>query len=1087
MLSRPFLLTAPPLLQPCIAPLRAILHEAWLRRPLPHQAHHGKPFTCTPSALSRSFQRLKPTRPTKRSPSEALVQALTDTGHHWAVPPESPAHKIDHSYVHSFHFDPASSATDYPHGRRRLLGAPSSAIGLPDESQPGVEEDVEPTRPREADAAVEDFQTVLAQFIRRFHPSPGRAVAEAPVSLRDTGQTLNDDALRFLQRYGYDAADVATWAWILTARSSERAAERLNAACNSVWNSSREMPPPFVLSFLLRRQNVTPRALDLLIWHAWDRLENRYDPAWDYQMAGARERTLEETVQEMTLEEISQETTSVLPYNHEESDEGINGQQVAGENHESESSCEYPVSLSEGQRDKPKKSEERRYKQLSLPAITILIIRLIRHARKVQPAQLPDIATMYCRHVFDRAFGAGSSPRARAITGAECSRMLKLFADPCYVDRYLSTVHQQRAQSILVEQMHAVAPPVLLSREGFQAIARVQLAQRKTGPERRWAGLKAPGWPPWKEEKMGADAAVGADAGRTRAARVLASAGASGYAADTWDQTAKILAGWDTDATPTIQTRRLHAPLPARDERGAALDGVLRRMERVWAARVVATRTLDEAWATFLAFRAQGLPHSVSVYNEMLGKLIAERRRAERARARDDPPSADDDDARAALPGDGLETAPPPANPRDGVYTRTAPPTLAQFLQLMAKNGTRPRHAHLAALIADAPTLDDALALLTRALPDPPTALPLLLGDADPPAPGGGLGPAQVPPAVFAAWIGALPALAPAAAATHPRLAARALPIAFALLRAYAPANGPAFVAFAQATTRRPPPRAHGRHPPTLRERAAAWAWLRRGVLALRRRDLRPTGPVLQAAAQLAGHLARHAWRVLEARRDTRGERQHHDAVRHALHAMPPALRWLKALFAEVVGERLPPHPPPRWLEPDAARDAPAPAAPAPDPAADADAADAADAAPPLRWVPAYATLHVLARALRAARDAEGLRALAAWMSARAPALDRRAAQTANGPRLRRRTLVCVRAALEWPRFEREEGEEWAEGLRFGADGEDDGEDDGEERMGEASAEVREEVRRIVEGVPGWGGWPGDEEVQRYLDPVRRD
>ncbi|KAI5297574.1 hypothetical protein KEM56_004717, partial [Ascosphaera pollenicola] len=131
-----------------------------------------------------------------------------------------------------------------------------------------------------------------------------------------------------------------------------------------------------------------------------------------------------------------------------------------------------------------------------------------------------------------------------------------------------------------------------------------------------------------------------------------------------FDQAARIVAGWDTDMTPTIQTRTIARRVSSFELKHGHVN------PRIWAARVRATRTLKEAWACFLAFEdGGGKPHN-DVYFAMAEKIVFHQK------AMDEPKRLDT----TALPGDMKEVVPEPRSPRDVTYTRTEPPTLNELL-----------------------------------------------------------------------------------------------------------------------------------------------------------------------------------------------------------------------------------------------------------------------------------------------------------------------------------------------------------------------------------------------------------------------
>ena len=82
---------------------------------------------------------------------------------------------------------------------------------------------------------------------------------------------LSEVESSFLQKQGYKAGDLHTWADVLSAKDPYTAATML-ADINT---SSQHVVPLFVLSNLLRRQHLNARALRILIEQSWIMLERR--------------------------------------------------------------------------------------------------------------------------------------------------------------------------------------------------------------------------------------------------------------------------------------------------------------------------------------------------------------------------------------------------------------------------------------------------------------------------------------------------------------------------------------------------------------------------------------------------------------------------------------------------------------------------------------------------------------------------------------------------------------------------------------------------------------------------------------------
>lgn len=321
----------------------------------------------------------------------------------------------------------------------------------------------------------------------------------------------------------------------------------------------------------------------------------------------------------------------------------------------------------------------------------IMVVRLIRHARLVSPQSFPNIAS-----AFSRFFTSSITLHTKlAVNFNACLCLLSL---PTKLHPYRSTYFQEQAQFELLRAMASHDPVLPLTRRSYRAVIAVQVAHKKTLAERQSAELKAPSWPPWKEERLGIDADRGNEGMYSRAKSVLTQMKEAGYAHQTWEQIASILAGWDTDHSPTVQTRKM---LPRPRDSLSTSDNDPDHYA-IWAARIRATRTVREAWACFLSYQDKGLKRKRAIYFAMAERLIYRGKAVE----------AEFDQSSHALPGDGLEVYPEPASARDIIYVHTEPPTWEEFVDHMISQGIRPSGRFLALLLHSAPSFGSGLRYL---------------------------------------------------------------------------------------------------------------------------------------------------------------------------------------------------------------------------------------------------------------------------------------------------------------------------------------------------------------------------------------
>lgn len=334
----------------------------------------------------------------------------------------------------------------------------------------------------------------------------------------------------------------------------------------------------------------------------------------------------------------------------------------------------------------------------------ILVIRLIRHARMVWPNALEEIASIVGRLVGRESDGLVDNLSRHRIQKYShfYNRLLSLFAMPTSLRPFASIAIQQRSQFCLIRKMIKFKPHLPVTREGFRALIKVQLAHKKTDSERKWATRKALSWPPWKEELLGIEADSEDPGKNSRAADVLLRMVEAGYSPSHWEECARVLAGWDTDGSPTIQTRTLLSPASVLQDADQGPKTNEPHPDKVgtWAARILATRTLKEAWACFTAFeKFSGGANAIEPYNAMLAKLLQVKRK-------------DDDrteEATSVVPGDGKETWPEPTSSHDFLYVSSDPPTVDDFFDMMMKRDLRPGVHLLAELLGNATSIAEGL------------------------------------------------------------------------------------------------------------------------------------------------------------------------------------------------------------------------------------------------------------------------------------------------------------------------------------------------------------------------------------------
>ncbi|KAJ5577197.1 hypothetical protein N7535_004123 [Penicillium sp. DV-2018c] len=482
---------------------------------------------------------------------------------------------------------------------------------------------------------------ILGEYIRDVDPllcsSNNHRGEELDIALQKVFRTTSR---AYLSARGYDAADVTAWAWIMKSRNPHEAMLRLLSFEMDRAKSGARSPnvPPFITLFLLRQQNLDSHTFRLLLIHSLHLMSGQPFP-------------------------ITKDPGQSLEY--------VNQPSLA----------DFRPMIDSG-------------------TCMILVVRLIRHARRVWPQALLTIARAFARflsvvRVDEKDLSTLAKLHDDRVKTAKFNNCLWLLSLPASIAPYRSASIQQQAQFELLRAMATHEPVLPVTRQGYRAVVAVQLAHKKTFEERQSAELKAPSWPPWKEEKLGIDSQRGNEGMYSRAMQVLSQMKDAGYSHRLWEDISSILAGWDTDGSPTVQTRAMMRRPQALPDR----EGSNPNHHEIWVARIRSTRTVREAWACFLSYEDQGLPPKGAIYAAMAEKLIY-RRNAMRDNF---------DDLIHVLPGDGREVHPEPASARDIIYVASEPPTLDELVDHMGSQGLRPSGRFLSLLLQSASSLQSGL------------------------------------------------------------------------------------------------------------------------------------------------------------------------------------------------------------------------------------------------------------------------------------------------------------------------------------------------------------------------------------------
>lgn len=837
----------------------------------------------------------------------------------------------------------------------------------------------------------------------------------------DILQVFDTRTVCYLRSKGYDAGDVMSWAWILTTPPSERAAARLIALSDLSTNltgSAVNPVPTFVFLFLLRRESLPSPALRLLTLHAWDRLNNQSSSS-----RGAGPRSAD----------ISQSRVQI--------------------------------------------SKQSWYTKMSEPTIVTMVIRLLRHARSSWSAALVSIVTILTTHVNgnDVDHCMPESVKLKESVSARLSliynRILSLLSLPSAVHPFLSVPHHQQAQFVVLRRMNSFEPALTITVDGYRAVTKVQLAHRKTAAEREWAKMKAVSWPPWKEERLGLDSEKGIEMGISRAKESLSRHYEAGYAPKVWEAAAGILSGWDTDCSPTIQTRTV---FPRRLGSSAALSSKVESASDVWASRIRSTRTVHEAWASFLSYRDRNIPLTQEVFYAMSEKIVFEniRKRKEARSVKIAVPPSGGISRHISLPGDAMEPSASPRDPRGNVYIREISPSMEDFFTEMIKDGIKPCGRFLNFLISHADSIGAGIRYLeSSSLPS--TVIQVLLAEdaINSVSQESHAILKSLPNQLFTAYLKLLcrfhnRASSPSlfgdmdVKATQQNLSIRFRnPVihAYRLLQISAPKYLPAWYSLLSALTyHQSQTYSDSNDFRTDIASIARWKYIMDLIDQMNQTGLRLDfqGFHIILVGLERAIVARQRITTAIRPRNTsfpKGvespetsspvfndwDRQEPDT--HTILQRGPYKA--KQIFRDIVGvdshakvtrqlQSKPPTPLPRLLQ-----------------------------------APAAAQLHTLVRVLGVANDCEGILEVVEWMVRYASEIQDVVNEMSNGPRQMRSALIAARVFLE---------RSWEQPVDRRQNG-----------MHRASVETMTKVRQAIETVEDWGGWPTDEEVATYCDRGR--
>jgi len=743
-----------------------------------------------------------------------------------------------------------------------------------------------------------------------------------------------------------------------------------------------------------------------------------------------------------------------------------------------------------------------RFRHLPNNVVFIIFARLLRHAREVAPVVMQIITKLLLTYL--QKVRAEDDSQLSNLT-IMLNRAMQLISLPTAEHPFLNVVYQEAALVQVLRFMAEHQPQLQITQEGYRAVVRIQLTQGKTPNEQQWAELKALSWPPWKQDRTAMDADVTAEThGFTIAATTLKRSFEAGYSPSVWEQSAKLLAGWDIDGTPTVQTR-------------AILGSDMKRFRSsapVWAARITSTRTAQEAWAAYLAYEVAELPANDEVHLAISQKLYEEERRQRDGGA---VTQTNMQRRRQVLPGDAREVQPLPPSTHLYTYTRTPVPSVDGFVKHLREREICLRGHALAFAVTNAAGLRLGLSYLQHGSKYLPEISNLLSFDAR-------ADTTDVPDAIFIAFIELL--------CRYSNVPLNHLNIGYRTTAVHGPRRAPLIDARKLNPNRMMGdrelnlnhPLVHGLELLRGRSMTSRQPWnavlqaLTRDASVESMRFLHVTDSEGPSVADDVTEHARGTMLALSLVKRTLGllADLHVDAESQGLHYLCIATEnhtvacWtllrsdlgpddgnpqrhvqdrkliqygvrqiqsgkshtklLRSMFGNLVNVRQSPASPTS----EVTQSTPAP--------------------PDLLHVPSAALLHAYVRAMGWAGDYEGLQALLKWMLIHHGSLRAQHQRERNGPDLFRRTIVAFRVFLErsWlhPKLRKEAGDSAADGLQESGDRGTPARSDARLRWlhvleAPAPAEAVADAEKLVGGVADGKGWPSDWEVEQYVQHER--
>jgi len=321
----------------------------------------------------------------------------------------------------------------------------------------------------------------------------------------------------------------------------------------------------------------------------------------------------------------------------------------------------------------------------------ILLHRLTSKCLVAWPGLLPSVSRLVVAFIERMPEEIrGSKARAHAAQCIVFNNALHQFTRRPLSNPMDDMVFNWEAQKILLRLSSSVRPALHISKNGYRDIRRVMAALPKTSGEREVVMRAAKTWPPYRQDWDGRDEERQPEDDLSRLARAGLLQREAGYPEEAFDRALDALAGSVIGRQPTAQTRGKLPRIWTGPDAGL-------NVYTEWAANIISTRNVREAWEAFNTAPQRDLRPNAIVYAEMFKKLLA---RPARKLSR-------------ALPGDVKEVFPVhDENLSAFEVARLTPPTPEKLYNMMLSSGVRPAGECLTVLIREADSKDTALQCL---------------------------------------------------------------------------------------------------------------------------------------------------------------------------------------------------------------------------------------------------------------------------------------------------------------------------------------------------------------------------------------